>query len=201
VSARDEILSRINAATGPRIPHPGAFTSGLEASAWSDFTSLATRAGSVCEGPLEETAARGRIREWVSRWGGGRVVAQPGAAHWQPSDEIEIADPDATPHSFANVEVAIARAELAVAENGALAIAARDAPQRALLYLCQRLIVLVPARQTVPHMHAATALLKREIGAGPCFTWMAGPSKTADIEQELVVGAHGPRSLTIIGLE
>jgi L-lactate dehydrogenase complex protein LldG len=200
MSARESILARIARGAPTAAPHPGAFESRLQASAWSDFTAMATRAGSLCEGPIEPVSVGDHVRRWVQTWGGGRVVAQPGCAQWREADGVEIASADAPAHSFADVAVGVVRAELAVAENGALAIPGANAPQRALLYLCQRLIVLVPAARVVPHMHAAVDALGDEIGAGPCFSWMAGPSKTADIEQELVVGAHGPRALTILGL-
>jgi len=59
--------------------------------------------------------------------------------------------------------------------------------------------LIVPASEIVPHMHAAYDRLTFE---NPSFgTFMSGPSKTADIEQSLVIGAHGARSLTVFLVE
>ena len=61
-------------------------------------------------------------------------------------------------------------------------------------FICQHLVINV--KKTVPHMHAAYEELgKVNSGFG---LFLSGPSKTADIEQSLVIGAHGARSLTVV---
>lgn len=96
------------------------------------------------------------------------------------------------PHLLENVDFALLRGELAVAENGAVWITDQRLKHRVLFFLCQHLALVVPMRDLVPHMHAAYERMtvgQRQFGA-----FISGPSKTADIEQSLVIGAHGPRS-------
>jgi len=102
------------------------------------------------------------------------------------------------PHAFHDVDVVIVPAAFGVAENGAVWIDQATAPVRAALFLAQHLVVLLPIGEIVDNMHQAYERLGATLGASGFGCFMSGPSKTADIEQALVVGAHGPRSLTII---
>jgi L-lactate dehydrogenase complex protein LldG len=113
-----------------------------------------------------------------------------------------------SPHSLADIDVAILYGEFAVAENAAIWVTDHNMSQRVLYFLCQHLILVIPADAIVDHMHAAYARIAATSPSGPpAFAepvfgaFIAGPSKTADIEQSLVIGAHGPRSLTVLLLE
>jgi L-lactate dehydrogenase complex protein LldG len=111
------------------------------------------------------------------------------------------------PHDLADIDVAIMRGDFAVAENAAVWVTDEHVPLRVLYFLCQHLVLVVPADQIVDHMHAAYDRLAIADGGDSVFssprfgTFISGPSKTADIEQSLVIGAHGPRSLTVCFLE
>lgn len=103
------------------------------------------------------------------------------------------------PHNFENVELAIMQAHFGVAENSALWVSDELLAHRVLPFICQHLAFVVSKKNMVATMHQAYDLIgQSEYGFG---TFIAGPSKTADIEQSLVLGAHGPRSLTIFILE
>jgi L-lactate dehydrogenase complex protein LldG len=93
------------------------------------------------------------------------------------------------------VDLAILRARLGVAENGAMWLSEREMVHRVLPFITQHLILLVDPGTIVATMHDAYRQVDiAETGFG---LFVAGPSKTADIEQSLVIGAHGPRSLTV----
>jgi L-lactate dehydrogenase complex protein LldG len=104
--------------------------------------------------------------------------------------------PDADPHSLANVDLAILSTPLGVAENGAIWLDDNTTPHRVLPMIAQHLIVILNEKNIVPTMHHAyDHLLEQPLAGFGAF--VAGPSKTADIEQSLVIGAHGTRSMTV----
>jgi L-lactate dehydrogenase complex protein LldG len=99
------------------------------------------------------------------------------------------------PHGLADVELALIRGHFGVAENGAVWVTEALLEHRAAPFICQQLALIINATDLVPTMHEAYD----RIGADPYAygTFIAGPSKTADIEQSLVLGAHGPRGLLV----
>lgn len=102
---------------------------------------------------------------------------------------------DADPHSYEDVDVAIFKPKLGVAENSALWITEDLMGVRALPFITQHIVMILDIAALVPDMHQAYQLIgNADYGFS---TFIAGPSKTADIEQSLVLGAHGPRSMTI----
>ena len=102
----------------------------------------------------------------------------------------------ADPHSLADVEVAVVHGVVGVAENAAIWLPEKEVLKRVLPFIAQHLVIVLDEKDLVPTMHEAYARLDvRESNYG---VFVAGPSKTADIEQSLVIGAHGPRSLTVM---
>jgi L-lactate dehydrogenase complex protein LldG len=103
------------------------------------------------------------------------------------------------PHTFEDIELAIIRAHFAVAENGAVWLTEEVMGQRIIPYICQHLAVVVNRGNIVPTLHEAYKI----IGAGDYGFggFIGGPSKTADIEQALVLGAHGPLTMTVFILK
>lgn len=99
------------------------------------------------------------------------------------------------PHGLEDIDLAIIKGELAVAENGAIWVSENDFTIRALPFITNDLILVVSKNDIYLHMHHVyEAISKRERTFG---VFISGPSKTADIEQCLVVGAHGAMSLTV----
>ena len=64
---------------------------------------------------------------------------------------------------------------------------------RVLPFICENLIITLDSNNVVANMHQAAKLI--DFSNNSFGTFIAGPSKTADIEQALVVGAHGACSL------
>jgi L-lactate dehydrogenase complex protein LldG len=100
------------------------------------------------------------------------------------------------PHALQDVDVAILPGEFGVAENGAVFVDGRSLHHRAIVVITDHLVLVVGAREVVGNMHEAYARLE---GREPAYgLFISGPSKTADIEQALVIGAQGARSCTVM---
>lgn len=100
-----------------------------------------------------------------------------------------------TATELAAVEVAYLKATLGVAENGSVWLYESQMGNRLLPFICQHLVIIIDRTSIVTTMHHA---YKQVDTAKEGFgVFLAGPSKTADIEQSLVIGAHGARSLIV----
>jgi L-lactate dehydrogenase complex protein LldG len=99
-------------------------------------------------------------------------------------------------HDLAFVDLAILEGLMGVAENGAIWLDETCfGGHRVLPFITQHLIIILNKENIVANMHKAYNKLEiNKIGFG---LFLAGPSKTADIEQSLVIGAHGARSLKV----
>jgi len=93
------------------------------------------------------------------------------------------------------VDTCYLRAELGVAENGAMWISEKQMSNRLLPFICQHLVIVLNPGDLVNNMHEAYRQI--DAAANGFGVFIAGPSKTADIEQNLVIGAHGARSLRV----
>ena len=103
------------------------------------------------------------------------------------------------PHSLQNVELTVVKAHFGVAENSALWVTDDLLGQRVSPFIAQYLAIIVHKKDLVATMHQAYERIgNQEYGFG---TFIAGPSKTADIEQSLVLGAHGARGLIVFLLD
>ena len=87
------------------------------------------------------------------------------------------------------------RTDLAVAENGAMWISETRMANRLIPFICQHLVIVLNPAVILNNMHEAYQQLN--VSAEGFGVFIAGPSKTADIEQNLVIGAHGARSLRV----
>ncbi|HEX4150272.1 MAG TPA: LUD domain-containing protein [Pirellulales bacterium] len=157
----------------------------------AQFARVLSEVGGHCVSAADAVSVNAVLAE-MPAWTAGRkrlsLVAGVGDATF---DLAAVADP----HELEDVDMAIVGGEFAVAENGAVWVTDRQLHQRAILFIAQHLALVVPRAAIVNNLHEAYARLSF---GGPGFgVFISGPSKTADIEQSLVIGAHGPRSLTV----
>lgn len=104
---------------------------------------------------------------------------------------------DAT--ELAACEAGITECDALIAQTGTVLLCTRSAGGRALSVLPPHHVVLARKSQLLPDLSAAFALLHEAYGdSWPSLaTFITGPSRTGDIERILVLGAHGPKRLTI----
>jgi len=125
------------------------------------------------------------------------------AAHPDRGRRVSVLDTlesgDADPHSFADTDVFVCEGVIGVAENGAVWLPLSRLRHRSAVFLAANVIIVLDQARIVAGFHEAYEAV--DMAADGFGVFMAGPSKTADIEQSLVVGAHGPKSLTIVLLD
>jgi L-lactate dehydrogenase complex protein LldG len=192
VPARDEILGALRAAAPAevRLPDLGA----LEATRYPDlrkrFAESVAEVGGRCilaRGSLQEELAK--LPEYTAA---KKVVSLvPGVARANVDLEA-VADP----HQLRDVDFCVLGADLGVAENGAVWITEHGGKNRAVAFLTQHLAIVVRGETLVHNLHEAYA--KAAIPSPGFALFLSGPSKTADIEQSLVIGAHGARSCVVV---
>jgi L-lactate dehydrogenase complex protein LldG len=95
--------------------------------------------------------------------------------------------------------VGVTGAFAAIAETGTLMVVSGPGTPASVSLLPETHVAIVPARRIVAHMEDAWDLARAELGELPrAVNFISGPSRTADIEQSLVIGAHGPYRVHLI---
>ena len=99
-------------------------------------------------------------------------------------------------HDLRDIDLAVVKGNFAVAENGAIWMKNEENRHRALYFIAQNIVIIIDEKDILNNMHEAYEKINFEnVGYG---VFISGPSKTADIEQSLVIGAHGPKSGYVI---
>jgi L-lactate dehydrogenase complex protein LldG len=145
----------------------------------AQFRTVLTAIGGTCK----EVASLSAAKEFIASLDKGAWVIDTTADY--PSDLASL-----SPEQLATVDTAIIQGGVAVAENGSIWVTEENMVNRLLPFIAQQLILLIHEKDLVPTMHHAYEKINvADTGFG---AFIAGPSKTADIEQSLVIGAHGP---------
>jgi len=189
MNARESIMAAIHDAKPAIVPRPDIRSAVARFTQRPNLTetfaeSVALAGARFVEGPRSELP-RLIAAAYPDRGRRVSVMEASDAAGEEPS-----------PHSFADTDVFICEATLAVAENGAVWLPLSRLRHRSAVFLATNVIIVVDRARIVADLHEAYASL--DVASDGFGVFVAGPSKTADIEQALVIGAHGPTSLTIV---
>ncbi|HEX2691636.1 MAG TPA: LUD domain-containing protein [Kofleriaceae bacterium] len=197
MTSRKAILAALRRNAPPQVAAPDL--AGLGTSFADPIAQLAhavVAVGGTCARVADLAQASAAIAALPQAAAAKKIVSlvpgvEPGAG--QPTlDLAAVSDP----HALADLDLAILPGELAVAENAAVWIDGKVLVHRAVFVITDHLVLVVHAKDVVHHMHEAYARLAgRPRGYG---LFLSGPSKTADIEQVLVVGAQGARTCTVL---
>lgn len=192
MTARDDILGKVRARLPVAEELPDLRLDWIRyPEPRSQFASVLATVGGRCV-EVRDLAAAARELEQSPPYAAAATRYSGVAGVGSSTFDLEAID---DPHQLADVDFAVLPGELAVAENAAVWVSTDRVLERTLYFLSQHLAIVVPADRLVHNLHEAYARIqpaRHRFGA-----FVSGPSKTADIEQSLVIGAHGARSLTV----
>lgn len=214
-SARDRILGRVRSALGREGPLPAAAAEALDAHVarhpagprppvdWEPVARFRERALALSS-TVDEVETLASVPQAVGRYL-ARMSLPRSAVVWPELAGLDWAGAgiDAQARKATGSDaVGITGCFCAIAETGTLLqLSAAGRPASTSL-VPETHIALVPAARIVTGMEEAWALVRSECGALPrAVNFISGPSRTADIEQTLVLGAHGPYRVHILLLQ
>jgi L-lactate dehydrogenase complex protein LldG len=170
----------------------------------SHFVARARAAAAVVETIGKSSEIAGKIQATLADWPiAGRIVAtaDPVLRPWL-GDRLCASLRFGSPVPSDEVSITVAAA--AVAETGTLVFVSGPLSPASLAFLPERLIAIVPASRIVASYNSVIPMLLKQgsLFVMPrCVNFVTGPSRTADIEEVLLIGAHGPRSVKILVVE
>lgn len=211
-SSREAILARVRAAlagtSSPAAspPPPGAVpASEPTEQRVARFAEALQRVGGHVHPARDEREAMDRLATIVSELGAGEVALSddalvrrlaeglPGAVRrfdgWSDRERLFACD------------LGLSAAQAAVAETGTLVLESTAERHRLVSLVPPVHVAVLRAGAIQPDLDAALAALAQRATPARAVTLVTGPSRTADIELELVVGVHGPRELHVVVLQ
>jgi L-lactate dehydrogenase complex protein LldG len=118
-----------------------------------------------------------------------------------PPERVRWPRPGWPPREMAQLSLGVIAAEALLADTGTCIVTCPTAEERLLCYLPPACVVIACTEQLEEHLPAAWEKLGpacSERGLRGEWVMITGPSRTADIEKMLILGAHGPKRLVVL---
>jgi L-lactate dehydrogenase complex protein LldG len=212
MTPRNAILGRIRAALRAPAPRPAApaLATIFPPLRAEELPSRFEREFAALKGVFHRATDRADARAWIAG-----LAARRGWKDLALSPDADVLDlagglPGARPLDagdcgarLGSADVGITPCDCLVARTGSVALTAQSGFGRALSVLPPAHLVVARPAQLVAEVRDALQFLERRHGAmwPSMVTFITGPSRTADIEKILVLGAHGPRELYVLLLD
>ena len=207
MSARDEILARVRAATAdvttPMRPQPPSESGPVAVGSVELFAeNVADYRAEVVRVPAAGVPEA--VVDVLTRLGLGSVVVPSGLdPAWVHALEARF---DVVPEDAAGsateldrVDAVVTAAAVGIATTGTVVLDhGPDQGRRELTLVPDTHVCVVRQGQVVDDVPDAVRLLGGEAHRGRPLTWVSGPSATSDIELQRVEGVHGPRTLVVV---
>lgn len=174
---------------------------------WDDWATLFARNAEGLKADFRllenESALRAALKQLSDENNWQRVAFQADACTQSALANLNL--PSLEMHSgydrdeLEKCDAGITLCDALIAQTGSVLMTAQSAGGRALSVLPPHHVVIARREQLVPDLSAAFALLREKYGDDlpSLIGFITGPSRTGDIERILVLGAHGPKQLTI----
>ncbi|TDQ15106.1 L-lactate dehydrogenase complex protein LldG [Algoriphagus boseongensis] len=184
MSSRKSILEAIKAIPREEKPLPDLPDFGISGELEEGFTqSILGNKGEVLEKSVFEN--------WLATQDFSKILSL--TESYRNLSTIELPK---DPHELSTLDLAILEGQFGVAENGAIWLDDSQLFLRAIPFITEHLVIVLDRKNLVPTLHQAYQRIGDAHSGFGLF--VAGPSKTADIEQSLVIGAHGAKSLRVV---
>jgi L-lactate dehydrogenase complex protein LldG len=121
-----------------------------------------------------------------------------------PAEKLEIVDPAMDRQRLAAIPLAVLPAEFLLADTGSVVLHPKSHAERLVCYLPEVAVVVAGPGSLVAHLSDVWDRITAratDVGVRGEMLLVTGPSRTADIEKKLVLGAHGPKRLVVLVVE
>lgn len=151
------------------------------------------------------------LQQVIEQIGGGSIIYNEDERLQQLALQPLLTELEAkvwTPHiGVANItfaesaNIGLVVSDITLAESGTIVLQADVHKGRSVSFLPTNSIAIIPKSTLVARMTQAAHILRSQAMTASCINFISGPSNSADIELNLVVGVHGPIRMTYILVE